>query len=409
MSTQQDIYAAGSENHLPMLNKENSVPWKYGYCVQNKDDKGFDIGVQEKKAKLFNEWEMFTSTDEESIESYCHRFLKLMNDFKRNKHFLETIASNLKIANQNGNGNVVVARAKGNAVGNNADLDEIEEVNAKFILMANLQQASTSEAAKFVQDFKSLAKEADESLAKHKSLELEIERLLRAVVSQDIMSIMQSNSVEDTSNLQTKLERTKERFENCIIKKENEYAKLWNDWYKKCDECKCDKISYDKAYNDMQQKIKRLQAPLGDQKGNSKDTPCVSNTLDSLYQKLEKERGIRVSAGKERRMKAKSTLLWAIPDEQTYCKFYESRLQKRPYGKLLRPGLDKTYDSKANLDEVSMDDLYKNLKVYEAEIKSQSSSSSNFQNVAFVSSDDTSSTNEAVNTAHDVPAASSKR
>nr|GFB04330.1 hypothetical protein [Tanacetum cinerariifolium] len=44
-----------------------------------------------------------------------------------------------------------------------------------------------SEAAKFVGDFKSLAKEADESLAKHKALELEIERLLRAVVSQDIM------------------------------------------------------------------------------------------------------------------------------------------------------------------------------------------------------------------------------
>ncbi|GJT01472.1 ribonuclease H-like domain-containing protein [Tanacetum coccineum] len=51
-----------------------------------------------------------------------------------------------------------------------------------------------------------------------------------------------------------------------------------------------------------------------------------------------------------------------------------------------------------------MDDLYNNLKVYEAEIKSQSSSNS--QNVAFVSSENTSSTNEAVNTAHDVSVAS---
>ncbi|GJY49233.1 ribonuclease H-like domain-containing protein [Tanacetum coccineum] len=49
-----------------------------------------------------------------------------------------------------------------------------------------------------------------------------------------------------------------------------------------------------------------------------------------------------------------------------------------------------------------MDDLYNNLKVYESEIKGQSSSSSNSQNVAFVSSKNTSSTNEAVNTAHDV-------
>ncbi|GJW12927.1 integrase, catalytic region, zinc finger, CCHC-type containing protein [Tanacetum coccineum] len=45
--------------------------------------------------------------------------------------------------------------------------------------------------------------------------------------------------------------------------------------------------------------------------------------------------------------------------------------------------------------------------VYEAEIKSQSSSSLNSHNVAFVSSDDTSSTNEAVNTTHYVPAARS--
>ncbi|GKB27083.1 hypothetical protein Tco_0866484 [Tanacetum coccineum] len=116
------------------------------------------------------------------------------------------------------------------------------------------------EAAKFVRDFKSLVKEADESLAKHKALEYEIDRLLKAVVSQDIMSIVQSNSVVDISNLQTEL-----------------------------DQCKYDKISYDKAYNDMQQKIERLQAQLGDLKVKSKDTPCVSYTPDPLSQKLEDE------------------------------------------------------------------------------------------------------------------------
>nr|GFB82186.1 hypothetical protein [Tanacetum cinerariifolium] len=58
--------------------------------------KGFDIRILEKKAKLFNEWESLSSTDGESIESYYHRFSKLMNDFKRNKHFPEKIASNLK-------------------------------------------------------------------------------------------------------------------------------------------------------------------------------------------------------------------------------------------------------------------------------------------------------------------------
>nr|GEZ63483.1 Gag-Pol polyprotein [Tanacetum cinerariifolium] len=61
--------------------------------------KGSEIGIQEKKAKLFNEWEKFTSTDGESIESYYHHLLKLMNDLKRNKHFPEKITSNLKFLN----------------------------------------------------------------------------------------------------------------------------------------------------------------------------------------------------------------------------------------------------------------------------------------------------------------------
>nr|GFA60902.1 retrovirus-related Pol polyprotein from transposon TNT 1-94 [Tanacetum cinerariifolium] len=120
-------------------------------------------------------------------------------------------------------------------------------------------------------------------------MELEIKHLLRAVVSQDIISVVQNNSIGETSNLQIELERTKESFENCIIKKENEYAKLWNDWYKKCEECKFDKISYDKVYNDMQQKIEQLQAQLGDLKGKSKDNSYVSDTLNSLSQKLENE------------------------------------------------------------------------------------------------------------------------
>nr|GEW75874.1 hypothetical protein [Tanacetum cinerariifolium] len=61
--------------------------------------KGSDIGEQEKKAKLFNEWEKFTSNDGKLIESYYHRFMQLINDLKRNKHFPENIALNLKFLN----------------------------------------------------------------------------------------------------------------------------------------------------------------------------------------------------------------------------------------------------------------------------------------------------------------------
>ncbi|GJT43764.1 hypothetical protein Tco_0952479 [Tanacetum coccineum] len=48
------------------------------------------------------------------------------------------------IANQHGNGNVVAARAEGNANRNNGAYEEIERVNANCTLKENLQQASTS-------------------------------------------------------------------------------------------------------------------------------------------------------------------------------------------------------------------------------------------------------------------------
>nr|GFA24086.1 hypothetical protein [Tanacetum cinerariifolium] len=67
--------------------------------------------------------------------------------------------------------------------------------------------------------FKSLAKETDDSLAKHKALEMEIERLLKAVVSQDIMITVQNESVVDTSDLQTELERTKNALKTVSLKR----------------------------------------------------------------------------------------------------------------------------------------------------------------------------------------------
>nr|GEU39093.1 hypothetical protein [Tanacetum cinerariifolium] len=105
--------------------------------------------------------------------------------------------------------NVEEPRVLYDSVYNNLEI-EVEKVNMNFEIHF------LKEAAKFVRDFKSLAKEADESLTKYKALELEIEHLLRAV-------------------------------------------------------------------------IERLQAQLGDLKGKSKDTSCVSDTLNPLSQKLENE------------------------------------------------------------------------------------------------------------------------
>ncbi|GKC64551.1 hypothetical protein Tco_1097149, partial [Tanacetum coccineum] len=66
--------------------------------------------------------------------------------------------------------------------------------------------------------------------------------------------------------------------------------------------------------------------------------------------------------------------------------------------------------NKTDLDTISMDDLYNNLKVYEPEVKGISSSSSSTQNMAFVLSsyNNTSISNEAVNAAHGVTNASTE-
>nr|GFC53916.1 hypothetical protein [Tanacetum cinerariifolium] len=109
-------------------------------------------------------------------------------------------------------------------------------INQVDAMVQNFERQFLQEVAKFVQDFKSLAKEADESLDKQKSLELEIKRLLKASVSHDIMSIVQNGFVDVPSDLRIELDRTNEKLELCIIKKEKEYAVLWNNWYTKCEE-----------------------------------------------------------------------------------------------------------------------------------------------------------------------------
>ncbi|GJR77299.1 ribonuclease H-like domain-containing protein [Tanacetum coccineum] len=72
--------------------------------------------------------------------------------------------------------------------------------------------------------------------------------------------------------------------------------------------------------------------------------------------------------------------------------------------------------NKTDLDTMSIDDLYNNLKMYEPEVKGMSSSSSSTQNMAFVSSSNNNNSNtngavstaQAVNTANGVSAANTQ-
>ncbi|GJR63991.1 copia protein [Tanacetum coccineum] len=57
--------------------------------------------------------------------------------------------------------------------------------------------------------------------------------------------------------------------------------------------------------------------------------------------------------------------------------------------------------NKPDIDEIDIDDLYNNLRVYEDEMKRSLSSTSTSQNLAFLSSENTSSTNEVSTTSRD--------
>ncbi|GJR90441.1 hypothetical protein Tco_0214452 [Tanacetum coccineum] len=140
----------------------------------------------------------------------------------------------------------------------------VNQVDARF---QNFEIQFLKEAAKFVRDFKSVAKETDESLAKHKALEFEIERLLRVVVSVKILCLL--------CKILLLLKHPISRLSLTVRKNNLKIVSLKR---------KMNMLNFG-----MIEKIERLQAQLGDLKGKSKDTPCLLDTLDPLSQKLENE------------------------------------------------------------------------------------------------------------------------
>nr|GEW17033.1 ribonuclease H-like domain-containing protein [Tanacetum cinerariifolium] len=64
--------------------------------------------------------------------------------------------------------------------------------------------------------------------------------------------------------------------------------------------------------------------------------------------------------------------------------------------------------NKTDLEEQSLDNLFNSLKIYEAEVKSSSSTGTSTQNIAFVSSSNTDSTNEPISAVASVFAVSAK-
>nr|GEV33975.1 putative reverse transcriptase domain-containing protein [Tanacetum cinerariifolium] len=110
------------------------------------------------------------------------------------------------------------------------------------------------------------------------------------------------------------------------------------------------------------------------------------------------------------KLKARGTLLMALPDK------HQLKFNIHKDAKALMEAIEKRFGgnketkkrNKPDLEEQSLDDLFNSLKIYEAKVKSSSSTSTSTQNIAFVSSSNTDSTNEPVSAAASVSAVSAK-
>ncbi|GJW98883.1 ribonuclease H-like domain-containing protein [Tanacetum coccineum] len=98
--------------------------------------------------------------------------------------------------------------------------------------------------------------------------------------------------------------------------------------------------------------------------------------------------------------------------KQQYENFAASRLEVigQTYKRLqkLISQLKMHGENKPEIETLSLDDLFNNLKAYESEVKGTSSSTTNSHNVAFLSSSSTNSATRAVNTAQGVNTASTQ-
>nr|GEX89216.1 copia-type Pol polyprotein [Tanacetum cinerariifolium] len=112
-------------------------------------------------------------------------------------------------------------------------------------------------------------------------------------------------------------------------------------------------------------------------------------------------------------LKARETLLMALPDK------HQLKFNIHKDAKSLMEAIEKSlptewrthtliWRNKADLEDQSLDDLFNSLKIYEAEVKSSSSTSPATQKIVFVSSQNTDSTNESISAVTSVSAASTK-
>nr|GEY86460.1 retrovirus-related Pol polyprotein from transposon TNT 1-94 [Tanacetum cinerariifolium] len=151
--------------------------------------------------------------------------------------------------------------------------------------------------------------------------------------------------------------------------------------------------------------------------GNS---PTPTRVVDGVVQAVAPITAEKRLA-KKNELKARGTLLMALPDKHQLkfnikkdAKSLMEAIEKRYQSEILKKLAHKwkthtlIWRNKADLEDQSLDNMFNNLKIYEAEVKSSSSLRHTTQNIAFVSSQNIDSTNESVSNVTSVFAASAK-
>nr|GEX36292.1 hypothetical protein [Tanacetum cinerariifolium] len=139
------------------------------------------------------------------------------------------------------------------------------------------------------------------------------------------------------------------------------------------------------------------------------DSPAPTRVVNGVLQPVAPTTAEQRLARKDE-LKARGTLLMVLLDK------HQLKFNSHKDAKTLMEAIEKRFGgntktkkrNKIDLEEQSLDDLFNSLKIYEAKVKSSSSASTSTQNIAFVSSSNTDSTNEPVSAAASVSAVSAK-
>nr|GEU84756.1 hypothetical protein [Tanacetum cinerariifolium] len=142
------------------------------------------------------------------------------------------------------------------------------------------------------------------------------------------------------------------------------------------------------------------------------DSPTPTRVIDGVLQPVAPTTTEQRLARKNE-LKAHGTLLMALPDK------HQLKFNTHKDAKMSMEAIEKSLPSewrthtliwrnKTDLEEQSLDDLFNSLKIYEAEVKSSSFARTSTQNIDFVSSSNTNSTNEPVSAAASVYVVSAK-